>query len=335
MTALSTFVALMLFQELEASNTAQEPSRAAAKHIVALDIGHTPSHPGAISATGIPEYEFNKTVVTKINVALAKTETIQPYIIASSNELTLAGRTRLAAAHGAELFIAIHHDSAQDKYLRTWTVNGKTESYSEDFSGYGVFVSHRNAQPDASLEFAELLGASMAAEGFRFSRHHAEAIKGENREIVDADAGVYRFDDLIVLRTAQMPAALLECGVIVNRVEEKSLLTSERQEKIAQAVRNAVIEYFSTSDHRVPSPIKERQKLAVTGGAVPTKGIRLTPTPLPTTTSKKASAAGQSSTEASKRSIFQRMFHKLFNKQSTIKSPSATPDESKHVNKDE
>jgi N-acetylmuramoyl-L-alanine amidase len=331
MRALSAFLALMLFQEFEVSKATQEESRAAAKHIVALDIGHTPAHPGAISATGIPEYEFNKIVVTKINIALTKTRTIQPYIVTSSNDLTLASRTRLAAAHAAELFIAIHHDSAQDKYLRTWNVDGKIERYSDDFSGYGVFFSRRNAQPDASFEFAELLGASMAAEGFHFSQHHAEPIKGENREIVDADAGVYRFDDLIVLRTAQMPAVLLECGVIVNRLEEKSLLTSERQEQIAQAVTNAVLAYFSASRPQLLPPSRDQQQLAAASGAAPATGIRLAPTQ----TSKKTSAAGRPSTETSKRSIFQRMFHKLFNKESPVKSLSTTSDESTDLNKEE
>jgi hypothetical protein len=50
--------------------------------------------------------------------------------------------------------------------------------------------------------------------------HHAEPIKGENRELVNPELGIYRFDDLIVLKSAAMPAALLECGVIVNRSEE-------------------------------------------------------------------------------------------------------------------
>jgi len=33
--------------------------------------------------------------------------------------------------------------------------------------------------------------------------------------------GLYRFNDLEVLKTAPMPAALLETGIIVNRREEQ------------------------------------------------------------------------------------------------------------------
>src|SRR5689334_11197921 len=143
--------AAFLAQQLEIPTRAR--SEQPTKHIVALDIGHTPSHPGAISATGIPEYEFNKQVVARIKAALADTDTIEPYVIRSSDELTLPGRARLAAEHNAELFIAIHHDSAQDKYLHAWDVNGKAQRYSDEFSGYGVFVSQKNIEPAASLEF--------------------------------------------------------------------------------------------------------------------------------------------------------------------------------------
>ena len=62
--------------------------------------------------------------------------------------------------------------------------------------------------------------------------HHAEKIPGEGRKLMDKDLGLYEFDDLIVLKTAAMPAVLLECGVIVNRSEEASLQTPEIQHRI-------------------------------------------------------------------------------------------------------
>jgi N-acetylmuramoyl-L-alanine amidase len=40
------------------------------------------------------------------------------------------------------------------------------------------------------------------------------------RKLVDATAGVYRYDQLIVLRRTRMPAVLLEAGSIVDRQEE-------------------------------------------------------------------------------------------------------------------
>jgi N-acetylmuramoyl-L-alanine amidase len=51
---------------------------------------------------------------------------------------------------------------------------------------------------------------------------------------------VYRFDDLLVLEGAAMPAALVECGVIVNRAEEREAASPARQEAVAGAIAAAV-----------------------------------------------------------------------------------------------
>jgi N-acetylmuramoyl-L-alanine amidase len=310
MKAIPALLVLLLFQELDVPTSSSPANQRPPKHVVALDIGHTPTHPGAISASGIPEYQFNKDVVEKIKVALLATDSIEPYVVTSSDTLTLPERTRLAAEHRAELFIAIHHDSVQDKYLHTWTVDGKIQHYSDQFSGYGVFFSRKNADPQASLEYAKVLGESMVAQGFPFARHHAERVKGENREIVDAEAGVYRFDDLIVLRMAQMPAVLLECGVIVNRQEERSLLTSERQEKIAEAVTDAVLEYFSKAPSRKVVEAEDSGKRPGVVGALPATGVKLTPKPASTQTVAKAPSVAQTPSPTPRRSLFQRMFGK-------------------------
>jgi len=65
-------------------------------------------------------------------------------------------------------------------------------------------------------------------------------------ELVDADAGVYRYDQLVVLRSTRMPAVLLEAGSIVNRQEELELATPERRLMVAEAV-TAAVENFCAS----------------------------------------------------------------------------------------
>jgi len=84
----------------------------------------------------------------------------------------------------------------------------------------------------------------MVARGFSPTLHHAEQIPGEGRNLVNKDFGLYEFDDLIVLKTAAMPAALLECGVIVNRNEEASLQTLEIQHRIADAAAEAIMQFL-------------------------------------------------------------------------------------------
>jgi len=60
------------------------------------------------------------------------------------------------------------------------------------------------------------------------------------RILVDAQAGVYRYDQLVVLRNAGMPAALLEAGSIINRDEELRMRSAQHQALVSDAVVDAV-----------------------------------------------------------------------------------------------
>jgi N-acetylmuramoyl-L-alanine amidase len=214
--------------------------------VIALDIGHSLSQPGAISASGVPEFEFNRRIVRRIDERLRAAPRFEPVIInPDGGPITLSERARRAAVAGAALLIAVHHDSVADKYLQTQEILGRKLAYCDRFQGYGVFMSGRNPEAARSLEFARILGSEMQKSGFEFSRHHHEPIRGENRPIIDAACGVYQYDDLVVLKSAAMPAVLLECGVIVNREQEVLLSAPLTQRLIADAVVAAVEQYFA------------------------------------------------------------------------------------------
>jgi N-acetylmuramoyl-L-alanine amidase len=213
------------------------------RHVVAIDIGHTVASAGATSARGEEEFHFNQRIAQQLFERLQKSSTIAPYLInPKGGRIGLIDRPKLAAAKGAELLISIHHDSANDRYLESWdpASDGRIQKYSDRFRGYGIFVSTKNRQADRSLHFARLVGDAMKAQGFTFSPHHAETIKGENRTIIDNARGIYQYDDLIVLKHAPMPAVLVECGVIIHRTEELELKKPEVQNKIVEALASAI-----------------------------------------------------------------------------------------------
>ena len=208
---------------------------------VALDPGHTPKVPGAVGADGTVEYEFNKNIVGLIAADLRQRPGLSVMVInEQGEEIGLTERSAVANKARADLFLSVHHDSVNDKYLIPREVNGRTFYQTDKFHGYSVFFSQKNPQSSASFKFAEALGDAMRKQGFTPTRHHAEKIQGENRDLVIPKLGVYRFDDLVVLKEAEMPAALLECGVIVNPKEEADLKQDKRQAKIVAAVTDAI-----------------------------------------------------------------------------------------------
>ena len=213
----------------------------AADFVIALDIGHSPLKGGAISARGVFEYQFNRRLVTELFAQLQSLGFTRSFVINPEGaEISLAHRSAEANAQKADLFLAIHHDSVKDKYLKNWEVNGKTQKYCDDFHGYSIFISRKNPTVAESSEFAAKLGRALLSAGFTPTLHHEEQ---EKRPVTDREKGIYAFDDLVVLKTAKMPAVLLECGVIVNRAEEEQLNNPAYRKRLVGAIGRAVQEF--------------------------------------------------------------------------------------------
>ena len=208
-----------------------------------IDVGHTLESPGAMSARGVPEYEFNlklaKAIEQKLNAdGFSRTAML---ITAGPSVKGLIARTRNANAAQGDLFLSVHHDSVPEQFKESWEFEGKQYQFSDRFTGHSLFVSLDNAERKASLLFGNLLGKQLKARGLQFTLHYTEAFMGSRRrDLVDPEAGVYRYDKLFVLRGAKMPALLLEAGMIVNREDELVLASPERQTLIAAAVSDAV-----------------------------------------------------------------------------------------------
>ncbi len=208
---------------------------------VALDIGHTLSAPGATSARGQPEFLFNQALAHVVLGTLQSAGYPRSFLVGDSGApLRLEDRTRIAREHGAGLFLSLHHDSVQAQYLTDWVVAGRPQRFSDRYHGFSVFVSATSPLTASSQAFATALGQALVQSGMTPSLHHAEPIPGEGRQLLDPRIGLYRFDQLAVLRTATMPAALLESGVIVNREEELRMGQDATRRSIAGAVLQAV-----------------------------------------------------------------------------------------------
>lgn len=219
----------------DAARTADKP------FVIVIDPGHTPKQPGALGIKGIHEVTYNDALSAKLAKALQAPGVQVVLTRVPSEEISLDGRAELANARQADLFLALHHDSAQLKYLTKTEVNG-TPAYQtvQPIAGYSIFVSQLNPRFAQSQQFAKLLGQELLALGRHPTLHHAEPIAGENRELLDAQLGIYKFDELLVLRKTTVPAVLLEVGVIVDAEDEKYVADNAKQDAIVQAIVAAV-----------------------------------------------------------------------------------------------
>lgn len=228
-----------------------------AEAVVAVDAGHGHKRSGANSARGVPEYRFNLDMARLVVEELHRAGLPKAVLLdADGADIPPAGRARRANRDKAAVLLSIHHDSVQPHYLEEWIFEGRRGRYCDRFAGYSLFFSAKNPKAGPSLDLAKTIGESLRNAGFTPTAHHAEPIRGENREMVDPERGVYRYDGLAVLGRAAMPAVLVECGVIVNRDEETALADPDRRGRQARAIARGVAAFLERHlNHAVRSGI--------------------------------------------------------------------------------
>ena len=233
---------------------------------VAVDVGHTTAVPGAISARGATEYSFNLRLGEAIKQALVKAgfDKTELLVTSAPPPLGLVERAVRANKMHADLFLSIHHDSVPDNLLQTWNYEGQEYHYNDSYPGYALFVSYDNPDRARSLMFGHMLGEALQARGLGYTPHYILPLMGHRRrELVDEAAGIYRYDQLVVLRLTRMPAVLLEAGSIVNRREELALATPERIATESDAAVAAVEEFCAAlANARVATRIPVRRPVS-------------------------------------------------------------------------
>jgi len=233
----------------EAATAANKPDAAKcdrAQFRVVVDVGHTAEAYGAKSARNQREYDFNFELAWEIEQSLKEDGFTRAVLLVTGGAAHASLEDRVAAANrlSPNLFLSIHHDSVPDKFLEKWEYEDTPSHFSDRFSGHSLFVSNANRDFKASVLFGQILGTQLKERGLQYARHYTEPFMGHRRrQLVDAAAGVYRYDQLIVLRRTQMPAVLLEAGSIINRDEEVAMGSPERRALISAAVTSAVETY--------------------------------------------------------------------------------------------
>ena len=201
--------------------------------VVAVDVGHTLAAPGATSARGRSEFDFNRDLAREVAAALIA-RGIAAHLVNDDGQIASL-RDRPQAVPGADFFLSIHHDSVSEHELTPWTWQGTAQSYSDAWAGHSLFVSHDNPAPEASLTCASAIGARLQRMGFVPTDKNAR-----RRAWADAGNTVHWYDNLVVLYRTTTPAVLFEAGVIKHRDEERLLRDPARQRRMADGIATGV-----------------------------------------------------------------------------------------------
>jgi N-acetylmuramoyl-L-alanine amidase len=229
----------------------------AAHFRIVLDVGHTAIKYGVASARGVPEFQFNRNLAEVIlkhlrDAGFGLTQ------VKVQEQGDLYSRARDLDSSHPDLILSLHHDGVQDRYLMHGPIDGVVREYSDKFAGYSLFVSYDNPKRESSVRFARLLGTELKSRNHTFTMHHNEPISGENRPVVDGNVGVFRYDHLVVLRSVNSPAVLMESAVIVHPDDELKALNPAFQAEIGDSVVAAVRNYCAT---QAPPPLPATAKI--------------------------------------------------------------------------
>jgi N-acetylmuramoyl-L-alanine amidase len=247
--ALGALPALAVAASLKPASL-EVPETAAACHRAAfrllIDVGHTSEAPGAVSARGVDEYDFNLTLANELAKALRTQGFIETTVMITQGASRPALLARVAKINQVvpNLMLSIHHDSVPDRFLETFQYDDKPHRFSDRFAGHSIFVSASNAHYAASVLFARLMGKEMKEHGLHYTPHYTEPFMGERRRVlIDSENGVYRYDQLLVLKNTHVPSVLLEAGSIINREEEWKLHLPQYRAPIVASIVEAVDRY--------------------------------------------------------------------------------------------
>lgn len=179
--------------------------------VVVVDAGHGGRAPGA-TKQGVNEKDIDLAIVLQLQKIFEESgENIGVYYTRTDDSNpTFDQRVQLANKSDADLFISIHNNS-----IRSGRMSGTK----------GTQVMYDETS-ESSRRFAQLCLEEVTA------------------ETGSKDKGLVEGDSIYIIRTSEVPVALIEVGFMTNQEELNLLRTEEYQRKAAQGVYRAVLRAF-------------------------------------------------------------------------------------------
>ena len=224
--------------------------------VIAVDAGHGGEDPGSIGSHG----NYEKHVALKIAKRLAQkinaTKGMQAVLIRKGDyHVGLNRRSEIARKHKADLLVSIHADafhSPKPNGASVWVQSmkranseigrwlEKREKHSELLGGAAEVIQDTNSEKYLARALLDMSMDHSLSTSYDISKlilRHLKPITKLHKKTPQALS-------LAVLKAPDIPSLLVETGFISNPGEEKRLVSSSHQAKLATAMHRAISEYF-------------------------------------------------------------------------------------------
>ncbi|MCZ4296338.1 LysM peptidoglycan-binding domain-containing protein [Vibrio sinaloensis] len=228
--------------------------------VVAIDAGHGGEDPGSIGPTKKYEKHATLAVSKKVAAQINAVPGMKAVLTRGGDYyVNLNKRSEIARKNKAHLLVSIHADAFHSPQprggsvfvLNTRRANSEIarwvenhEEQSQLLGGAGEVLAKNNNDKNVSQTLLDLQFSHSQKEGFKvatkiLSEMTRSGIYLHKKDPVNAS--------LAVLKSPDIPSVLVETGFISNPTEEKLLFQRSHQDKLAQALAKAIVQYFEAN----------------------------------------------------------------------------------------
>ena len=232
--------------------------RATRPLVIAIDAGHGGQDPGAIGKGGRREKDVTLAIARELARQVNATPGLKAYLTRDSDVfIPLYKRARLAREADADIFVSIHADAAENRNADGSSVyvlslkgasSQRARWLADKENAADLIGGVRVAQASNTLN-AVLLDLTQSG-NMKASEDAASQVLAGLQRVGNIHKRDIERANFAVLRTADMPAMLVETAFISNPAEEQRLGDPAFQRRLATAVLDGISTYFE----RQPPP---------------------------------------------------------------------------------
>jgi N-acetylmuramoyl-L-alanine amidase len=245
------------------------------QYLVVLDPGHGGRDPGASGPSGLKEKDVVLDLAKKMQTIIQQKAPNITVVLTRDGDtfLSLRKRTELAEERHADLFVSLHVNANPNKKVHGFSVYTLSENATD--AAARELAEKENAVDllfggietpvpgnDSLLTFvlADLTKTAGLQHSLEFGQIAVDTTVSALRQHSISREGLKRAN-FAVLRTAAMPAVLVEACYMSNKKEEALLKRKDFRMQIAQALAESTVQYFAQrqSAHSKPQLAQARE----------------------------------------------------------------------------
>lgn len=227
-------------------------SRDPSRPIIVIDPGHGGHDPGAGGGHGPLEKDVTLALARALRDRLARDGRVRVALTRDDDRyLALQERYDLARRLGADLFISLHADAADNDGAQGASVYTLSETAS-DREAARLAARENRADVVNGVDVGGQDGAVASIlidlsqrEAMTQSVEFAELLHREAGKVIPFRRPYHRFASLVVLKAPDVPSVLFEAGYLTSAGDAARLASPQGRQAVADGVASAVQLYFA------------------------------------------------------------------------------------------